>query len=238
VRIVICEDNKIEQEKYKGILSEVISKNNIPRVLFEVFDTGTELLSDGNLDEDTVLFLDINMPGIDGVETANLIREKGYSGEIIFLTVSKEHILEAFDVSAFHYLVKDEVDDKRVEQVFLNAYNRTEKRKRKYITLSRNGEIRNVPLDSIQCIELKDRIMTAYYGEGEFFSFYSTMDKMEKILGADEFIRIHRAYIVGINQIEKIDNGIDVRMRTGKIIPIGRKYMDKCKKIFKRYGLC
>jgi Response regulator of the LytR/AlgR family len=224
MRILFCDDVRQISEQYEQILSDIIAKHKITPVVFEFYESGIELLKASDVINGDILFLDIHMPEQDGMEVARKLRAKGYQGEIIFLTVSKKHILDAFDVDAFNYLIKQEVDYQRIEKVFLEAYERITEKNRKYITLSRGGHILNVPIDSISYFEMKNRIINVHYNEGDVFAFYSTMDKVEHMLRQEGFIRVHRAYIVAVNRIVKDENGKVIYLSDGERIPIGLIY--------------
>lgn len=97
--IAICDDEKI-------ICSQVekLVKNQEPNCDIKLFDSGEELLKEqGKFD---IIFLDIQMDGINGIETARILRNKKEETILIFITGIKEYVFEAFDVSAFHYLLK------------------------------------------------------------------------------------------------------------------------------------
>ena len=235
MKIVICDDNQVEQKQCREVLSEVVQKHEIATVSFEFYNTGKELIKNWIWDNNSILFLDIHMPEMKGIEAARLLRQNGYQGEIIFLTASKEHVLDAFDVEAFHYLIKDEVEKQKIEEVFLRAHRQIEDKRRKYITLSRRGDIRNVPLDSINYFEMKNRIITVYYGQKESFSFYSTMDKLEKKLAGEDFLRVHRSYIAGINKIKKTEQKKEVCLLGEKRLPLGTRYITQYANILKGY---
>ncbi len=108
MRLVICEDNLEEQKKYSDLFLDFAEKSNIDIEII-CFESGDQLLF--NI-EDMVpppeaIFMDINMPGVNGFKTVEILKERGYSGEIVFLTVSDQYVLKAFDVNAFHLLPQD-----------------------------------------------------------------------------------------------------------------------------------
>ena len=76
-----------------------------------------------------IVFLDIQMEGMNGIDTARVLREKQEDTVLIFITGVKEYVFEAFDVAAFHYLLKP-VDEKKFSEVFERAKKEVEKRKK------------------------------------------------------------------------------------------------------------
>ena len=257
MRIVLCDDDIKVCEEYTRILREILAEASITSPTFVTYNSGVKLLENWQWSNSDILLLDIRMPDKDGMEVANELRDRGYRGEIIFLTVSKEHAIKAFNVDAYHYLVKGEVDKDKVASVFLEAYEDVTERERKYITLSRGGDLRNIAVDSIYYFETKNRIMTVHYegdhgatkgvpyentnvGEGldppaeETFAFYSTLDKLEELLKGQGFLRIHRAYLVAVEKSRKNDNNKEIHMSNGDILPLGAKYINSYEDIQSR----
>ena len=99
MRIVICDDEvsmvQILEEKIKKLL---------PDAVIDKYLSGDELIASGSKPD--ILFLDIQMPGMDGMETAKVLRQDNENMILIFVTAAEEYVFQAFDVGAFHYLVK------------------------------------------------------------------------------------------------------------------------------------
>ena len=224
MRIVICDDDASIREQYSQILRTILEKNAILQVAIQSYDSGETLLKQWQWSNTDVLFLDIHMPIKDGVEVANELRAKGYQGEIIFLTVSKQHAVHAFNVDAFHYLVKGDTDQTKIEKVFMHAYADLIEKERTYITLSRGGDLRNIAVDSIYYFEMKNRRLTVYYQENESFEFYSTLDKIEKELKDEGFVRVHQGFLVNMNKSKKSQNTKEINIVNGDVVPIGIRY--------------
>ena len=110
MQIAICDD-----EKSIGLILEEKIKKLLPDAVIEKYLSGDELIASGC--EPDILFLDIQMPGMDGMETARILRQKNERMVLIFVTAVEEYVFQAFDVSAFHYLVKPFSDEKFEEVV-------------------------------------------------------------------------------------------------------------------------
>ena len=110
MQIAICDD-----EKSIGLILEEKIKKLLPDAVIDKYLSGDELIASGC--EPDILFLDIQMPGMDGMETARILRQKNERMVLIFVTAVEEYVFQAFDVAAFHYLVKPFSDEKFEEVV-------------------------------------------------------------------------------------------------------------------------
>lgn len=225
VRIALCDDDQMMLDTYTKLCQKVSEKHNIDAKI-KAYINGSDLMFDleeprfrNTLD---LLFLDITMPGIDGVEVAREARDLGYNGVIVFITSSKEHYSDAFDVRAFHYLVKGE-SAARFEEIFLSAVELSQDANREEVVLSGlGGELKNIKLNSIEYFEIANGVLTVYY-DSQKFKFLGSLNKLEDQLKDNGFQRIQRNHLVSILHIKSISfNG--VTMLDGKELPVGRKY--------------
>jgi len=234
MKIIFCDDQPGELERYSAILDDLAKKHGIDMELIQ-YQSGNDLLFDfddaGYIAD--IIFLDINMPGISGVEVAHELRKHKYMNELVFITCSKEttHLLKAFDVKAINYIVKDETDKQRFEEIFLNAVESAREKESEYILYRAYGDKRYIEVSTIKYYEVSNRLITVYYGDTGF-EFFSTLDKIEKDLEFEGFVRIHRAFLVAVSQIERITTN-SVYLRCGKELPLGKTYAPRVKAAMK-----
>ena len=115
--IGICDDLKAAVLELQGIIEEYCRKKEITADIV-TFDRGEEALL--HIDSVDILFLDIQMPGKNGMETARALRKRGMDTILIFVTAIEEYVFQAFDVGAFHYLVKP-FEQEKFAEVLRNA---------------------------------------------------------------------------------------------------------------------
>lgn len=158
------------------------------------------------------VFLDIQMPDMDGMEFARLLPE---SIRIIFTTAFREYALESYEVSAIDFLLKPirfekvlRACEKVREWYNLNKYANI-KNNNKDITeifLKVNGEIRRIGLNQILYIEgMKDYVKIVLKDDKPIIS-YLRMKNLEEILPFSKFLRINKSYIVSLSNIRTVDN--------------------------------
>lgn len=150
-----------------------------------------------------LVYLDIVMPDIDGVETARRLRELVYSGDIIFFSGTIDYAINGYDYEAMGYLVKEKTSSFRFAETFKRAVARVKERNSEVILLRCADNTRVIDIDSIRCFEVMKRITAVYYGD-ESFSFYSPLAKLSEELTGKNFVRIHRAYLVNLKDVAKM----------------------------------
>ena len=155
-----------------------------------------------------LLFLDIQMPDLNGMELAHMIPP---TTRVIFTTAFKEYAFESYEVSALDFLLKPIRYNK-----FLAA---VEKAKQWYerepsaddakstsLFIRVDGELRNVTIDNITYVSgMKDYVMFYLEGESKPLITHLTMKAVEAMLPTDKFLRVHRSYIIAVDKIKKID---------------------------------
>ena len=144
--------------------------------------TGDALLAAGK--QFDIVFLDIQMEGTDGIETAKRLRQRDEDTILIFITGIREYVFEAFDVAAFHYLLKPiEVD--KFREVFRRAGRELEKRKskrRETVFIKTRNRSFSLEKDSILYIESRGK-KVEIHTTGETIEAYASMNEMEGQLG-------------------------------------------------------
>ncbi|MBO5372195.1 MAG: response regulator transcription factor [Lachnospiraceae bacterium] len=172
-----------------------------------------------------IVLLDIKMEGRDGFETAREYALYGEDSVVIILTTHSELVKRGYEVSAFRYLDKVNLDEELPEAVAavkkLFAKNKTV-----YIPIVNEGE-KVFELKEIVYAETEKRNIRIYTVKRDFLSNIG-MTELEKLLG-NAFFRCHRSYIVNLDMIKQI-NRIDVTLRTGKNIMVSKRKLTDLKK--------
>lgn len=221
MKIAICDDNPDYLKQYAELVA-ILAKKHQSEIQINTYTTGAQLLfaQEDFVMQADIIFLDIRMPGIDGVATAHQLREMKLKCEIIFFTHSTENMLDAFDVGALHYVIKGQTPVRKIEEIFLKALEKATQKKQETIVLNCAGESRSVPIQQILYFESIRHIITVHYAD-ETFEFYSTLGKIENTLFNKGFIRTHRSYLVSIRHTVSVANYL-LKLTNGEQLPVGK----------------
>ncbi len=219
INIAVCDDEKCMSEKIEKLVKDFFRTKNIDISVVQ-YSSGKELLeSSKGMD---ILFLDIGMQGMDGIETARRLRTRGYRGFLVFITVLKEMVFQSFEVQPFDYLVKpvkEEDFDKTVDRLFLSMQDRLESGKGQLLIRKRYGSSIIAFQDIVYC-EIIDRKVYLHLYSGEVIDYYDRMENLEKKLDR-RFFRCHRSYLINLNHLKSYRNNT-AYMADGKEIPVSR----------------
>lgn len=218
MKIAICDDS----EEIRGEIADLV-KEGCPKARIDTFSSGEGIIcSDKEYD---LIFLDIEMEGLSGLETARRIREKEFKKSvIIFITAYKAYMQEAFDVNAFHYLVKP-IDREKFSQVLSRAAKEISfTESSEYIMIKASGKQQKLLLHDIFYIESSNK-KTVYHTQKGIFEAYGKMEELEARLG-DGFYRCHRCFLVNMESICSYSCDEIGLVNGEKLILAKRKYSD------------
>lgn len=241
VQIALCDDETAEMEKIESLLSGYEQKYPDSDFVIQCFEDADELLAmtkESSYSPDLVL-LDIYMPGERGesspvgMEVAKKLREIGSRAKLIFLTTSKEHALEAFDVDASGYLVKPISKDKLCSKLD-GLLEEAEQERRKCILLKKAERIIKVPLNDVIYCEAQRKQQCIYLADGTELIQNLTLEKIYNMCSVcQEFVRIGSSYIVNLEHVVSLnaqevslDNGQKIYLPRGAYRSLREQYFD------------
>lgn len=210
-------DEQINKQADKRI-NEHLSKNS-SFYSIRCFSDGCSLLKSGNTFD--VIFLDIQMPPPDGLETARKLRRQGIRSLLIFITVLAEYVFDAFSVEAYDYLVKplEDVRFRRtMNRVLRTLSQRTDQQKNLIIQKGNSCEI--IPLSEILYGEVMGRKIYIHQINGSITDYYGRMEDLERKVDG-RFFKCHRSYLVNLAHVRGCHDGRVILMQD-KEIPVSR----------------
>jgi len=241
IKTILIDDEPLSREILKSFLSKFTS--------IEVVDEcndGFEGVKSIQQHKPDLVFLDIQMPKINGFEMLELISPVP---SIIFITAFDDYALKAFEANAIDYLLKPVSEDRFQKAIrkFLDrplpALNKTSDLldtmaqsplQNNRIVVKTGSKVKIIPLHEIQYLEADDDFVKIITSEGSYLK-NKTLSFYEQTLDPQQFVRVHRSYILHIGQITKIEpyqkETHMAILRNGQQIPISKTGYSKLKSI-------
>lgn len=229
MQIAVCDDEK----EIRDLFAEKI-RRLYPQAELALYASGEELLLSPMPPD--ILLLDIQMPGKNGMETARELRRKYKDTVLIFITGLEDFVFQAFDVGAFHYLVKPFKDEK-LFQVLESAAARLEEQKSwksgrgkeelSDLVIISEGKHFVVSLKKLVYAEVFNRKIMLHTIDSDI-EYYGRMKELVRKTG-DDFYRPHRSYLVNFNYIKKYDASV-IYLEKGQALMSKQNYQDFVKR--------
>lgn len=228
IKIGICDDEQQMRKTLRQILEQVLQLRGTDHQISE-YGSGEELTAGISYLDTDILFLDIEMKNLDGIETAKLLRKKGMKGIIIFVTAYPDFVFQGYEVHAFHYILKPYKKEK-IEEVLSQALNELELSKEQYFVIEQKARIIRIPLTQTIAFSSDRRKVLALLKE-ETIDFYGKIDEIYRELPTC-FIRTHNRYIVNLNYVTTLEK--DRCILGAHSFPISRTFRQELETAFAR----
>lgn len=216
--IAIVDDLKLDRERLSADLRSYFARRPDLDMKLTEFESAEQLMEAYQPGAFDVLFLDILMGGLNGIQLAGKLREIDQKVLIIFLTSSPEFAFDAFPVHPFDYLMKP-YEYERLEAVLaevLHALSAEEP----IISIRVPRDTHEVPLNKLVAIESRGHTVEVHLSDGQTLRSIMTFAEIEKILADDpRFLRCNRGVIVNMDQVLRLDGDV-FKMRDGTIFPL------------------
>ncbi len=216
MNIIICDDRIDDRKNLSDLLSDYGEKKNYEFAITE-YDSGEQLCEEQSaLEACQLLFLDINMQGMDGLKTAMRIKEKYPKLPVVLVTAYMNYALDGYKVKASRFLLKDNLAD-TIEECMDDLIAEINKNRRILEFRFVEGTIK-LYADDIIYIETELH-KNVFYTEKGTFQIYKKLDELENEFKDMGFVRAHLSFLVNMRYITKI-SGYVMTLTTGKKIPV------------------
>lgn len=216
MKIAVCDDEKIFSEMMREVLEQYFRSLDVE---IRTFSSGTALLREVKKDPYAYfcIFLDIEMPVLSGIETAEELKKERISVPVILLTSHEEYALRGYEVGAFRFLVKPV----NLEKLY-HALEAAEKQKvlEQRLIVSQDGREYYLPLNQILYFK-SENVYIVIYTETGHYLIRKKLKEQCKELPELQFFQVHRSYIVNMSKVQAYD-GKEVVLADGTRVPVGR----------------
>ena len=208
-RVIITDDEPLAREALKLNLNDL----DEVEVVAECGD-GYEAIKAVNELNPDLLFLDIQMPGLNGFDVLELLGEN--APPVIFVTAYDEYAVQAFEAHALDYLLKPvrverlrlaidrvrELPEKETADI-LDSYRKTQPSLNRILIRS-GSSVKVIPVEKIMYFEAQDDFVEVHTEQGSHLK-YERLGRLEKLLDSRTFIRVHRSFLLNIDYLVKVE---------------------------------
>ena len=212
LRIAVVEDDKTYAAQLKEYLVRYGTEKN-QKISVALFPDGEDIVTDYSAEFDIIL-MDVEMTFMDGMTTAERIREKDNEVVIIFITNMPQYAIQGYKVDALDYVLKP-ISYFAFSQRIDRALTRVKKKEATYITVAQKGGKKKLNVDKICYVEARDHDLIYHSTKGDIVT-KSSMKEAEDTLGGTKFFRCNRCYLVNLEYVEDF-RGNDVTVASDVI---------------------
>ncbi len=203
IHIGICDDERIMRDQLSALVSEYMKNRGLVSYKISCFTDGLALLGSGFAFD--LIFLDIRMEQKDGLETARMLRERGDGSFLIFVTILKECVFDAFEVDASDYLLKP-VTAHRLWRTMDRVMKNLEYRSGKSILIQKGNAFRMIRLSELVYGEVLGRKLYLHQADQSVIDYYDKLERLEQKVD-QRFFRCHRSYLVNLDYVRGCKGG-------------------------------
>ena len=221
LNIAICDDDSLQVSHLETQISKYFDEINVHYEI-DGYYKGNRIVKAMSTQADNyqLIFLDIEMEGLNGIETAKLLRNIDKNFILIFVTSFEQYALESFEVSPFRYLIKP-VSIEKLREVLRDVLVELTA-KQKFMFYQIGTEHFQMSLDNIVCLYPEfGRKIHLELVSGSDTSFYGRISAIEKELPSTHFVRVNSGAMINLNHISSLNQN-DVTMINGNCIAISR----------------
>lgn len=227
IRIAIVDDEKVIREQIKKLVEK---KQNDCEI--DTYGTGEDLLKADSVYD--IIFLDIQMNGMNGIDTARALRQKADNTVLIFITSVKEYVFDAFDVAAFHYLIKPIEENKFWEVCDRAVLEVTKKKQNPSGQIFIKTRSQSITLEQSDVLYIESRAKKVeIHTKTNIVEAYAAISELEKQL-VGSFYRCHRGYLVNMAFIAGYEND-SITLNNGETIILSKDKYSEFVKVYMRY---
>lgn len=230
LKFAVCDDEPLMAQKICEYVEIDMQERQDTAYHISSFPNSRSLL-ESPCDFD-MIFLDIQMEQPNGMKTAKILRQRNICCLLVFVTVLKEYVFDAFEVQAYDYLVKP-IDPLHFKKMMDRAMITLQQRSSKRIVIQRGNSCEVIQLSQILYCEVQGRKIYIHQENGKIVEYYEKLNNFERRVDG-RFFRCHRSYLVNLDHVRGSHGG-QVVLSEGSTIPVSRLRERELAKALLRY---
>ena len=239
MNVLIVDDEPLARERLRALLDDIGGYTVVGEAV-----NGRRAVEEAISENADIVFLDIEMPVMDGLEAAHHLAQQDKQPAVIFCTAYDEHALAAFDASAVDYLLKPVRKDRLIQALERACAQRAGQdsagqlmgeRRRTHLSARLRGNVHLIPLDEVYYLNAEEKYVVVHHEHGEHL-IEESLKSLEQEF-SELFVRIHRNCLVAPDQISQMrrhpDGSHCVVLKTGDELEISRRLLSSVRALLK-----
>ena len=219
MKIAICDDEICFGQELRALLTHWAARNDLSLTLYQ-YTNGDDLLTALQATSMDLIFLDIIMPLLNGMDTARELRNAGITVPVIFLTSSKEFALESYEVKALNYLLKP-INNQKLFSV-LDEFLKSFEASAETFTAHTADGFCKITLNDVDYLEAQNKQVLVYLSDGSILKIRELFSKCEGVFTPEKgFFKCHRSYIVNLSHVKQFTRTL-ITTGISSSVPISR----------------
>lgn len=234
LKIALCDDDEAELDTLTSYIDKYKATYD-SEMTYDCFANGMELLSRTSAGEFyDLIFLDIVMPAINGMDVAREIYADNQVTQIVFLTTSQDFAVDSYSVSALDYILKP-INDKSFRRVMQRFLSKHREQEEETIIIQEKSSILQISLHTLCYVEVFDHYLLYHLSDADTVRCRQSLAQIECILKQNKkFFKTHRSYIINLDYVHRLEQGC-VTMTNGDRIPVSRANNKLLSDLFLKY---
>ena len=198
LNIAVCEDDRADLQHLCRLITANGASANV-----SAFETGEDFLAACQPDRFDLIFMDIYLDGLNGVETVRRVRSMGITAPVAFITISEDFAMDSYRLDVEKYIEKPARQEKVDESIAL-ALRKKEERRIDMIVWGRREPV-EFSAAQLRYVEQREHFLTFYLTGGRVWRRKGKLNDLEPLLAKHSFFRCHKSYLVNLNFVLNID---------------------------------
>ncbi|WFA08233.1 LytTR family DNA-binding domain-containing protein [Tissierella sp. Yu-01] len=230
VKVAICEDDNIFMERLRLKVNSFF-RDNQNKVDIDEYNNGEEIVREAKRNGIgyDVIFFDIDMPRLNGIKAARVIREIDNNFILIFLTSLDEEVYKVFELNTFRFIRKSYFDEE-IYAVLEDILKRLQENSTRYEFKTKEGTIK-LAISEILYFNMVNRRVNIRTLTDTYITTITVFKEIEKVVSSKGFVSIYRGMMVNINFVKRIDKET-IELDNGEVLQVSRYKISEVKKAF------
>lgn len=233
INIVVCDDEQESLDMIQKELYKAAKSLNITIEIYPYTDSKSVVDLIDNKEDFDILFLDIDLPDISGLEVAKKLRKKNSDAILIFISAHEQYVFDSIEYNPFRYIRKTRMA-KELLLAMKAAYSRLEEMKADYIVVKTENLEVKIKHSDIMYFETTARKVGIHLNNGEVLAVRKTIKELCEELKDEYFIKIHSGCVVNVKYIGKFSS-YDITLDNGEQLIVSRPRVKNVKKTLLNY---